>query len=169
MNDATFHDRCGAHIHTTKWSSLILYIFFFKHLLHYLYCYWIYSTLWFHITVLIWDCCYQIQSTPGLCSRPGSPCFQPGSVRNNTEIVSPAACCVPGACPSATVWTAARVTVGVHWFARGMGAGGCWLESSPGVMVVVTPLFLGCTHVLAGSCDGLTRSSTNPTRTNDGE
>lgn len=36
-------------------------------------------------------------------------------------------------------------------------------------MAAVTPPSLGCTHGLAGSCDGLTKSSTNPTRTDDGE
>ena len=84
-------------------------------------------------------------------------------------IASPAACCVPGAYQSTTVWTAVRVTVGVHWFARGREANGCWQESSPGVMAVVTPPSLGCTRGLAGSCDGLIKSSTNPTRTDDGE
>lgn len=68
--------------------------------------------------------CCQTQSTPGLCSRPGSPFFHPGSVRSDMVIASPAACCVPGACRSTTVWTVARVIVGVRWFARGRGAVG---------------------------------------------
>lgn len=68
---------------------------------------------------------FQTQTTLGLYFRPGSPCFLPGSVRNDTSTALPAACCVLGACRSATVWIVARVTVGVPWFARVRTAVGC--------------------------------------------
>lgn len=139
---------------------------FFKFRIHF------YQVFHSHVTEtffhLFYVCC-QTQSTHTPCSRPGSPCFQPWRVRNDMETASPAACYVPGACRSITVWTAARVTVGVRWFVRGRGVTGCWQESFRGVMAVVTPLSLGFTLVLAGSCDGLTRLSTSPTRTNDQE